>query len=214
MSSLPANSHSEIIGRMGATIKSGKHWYLALLEAVRDYPEDDYLISGEALDWISLIRMLVTEVGEDLISRTESAQFIKYGRPPLIITQPEAQQLIGELKYKLYLNYLYGVTVEAALIKAVSSEIEKEFISLGLCPPEDRESRAFLEIYESEMDSLYKLFLNDTDDSSLHANTKAEFSYWLFKYRLKKADKEKVASDTKKALDWLNTKSSTFPRLF
>jgi len=27
-----------------------------------------------------------------------------------------------------------------------------------------------------------------------------EFTYWLFKYRLKKCDKSRVASDTKKAL--------------
>ena len=30
-----------------------------------------------------------------------------------------------------------------------------------------------------------------------------EFTYWLFKYRLKECDKARVASDTKKALDWL-----------
>ena len=30
-----------------------------------------------------------------------------------------------------------------------------------------------------------------------------EFTYWLFKYRLKQCDKERVASDTKKALRYL-----------
>ena len=30
-----------------------------------------------------------------------------------------------------------------------------------------------------------------------------EFTYWLFKYRLKQCDKARVASDTKKALAWL-----------
>jgi hypothetical protein len=30
-----------------------------------------------------------------------------------------------------------------------------------------------------------------------------EFTYWLFKYRLKHNDKERVASDTRKALDWV-----------
>ncbi len=32
-----------------------------------------------------------------------------------------------------------------------------------------------------------------------------EFTYWLFKHRLKQCDKAKVASDTKKALDWLRS---------
>jgi hypothetical protein len=30
-----------------------------------------------------------------------------------------------------------------------------------------------------------------------------EFTYWLFKYRLKQCEKAKVASDTKKALEYL-----------
>jgi hypothetical protein len=30
-----------------------------------------------------------------------------------------------------------------------------------------------------------------------------EFTYWLFKYRLKHGDPARVASDTKKALEWL-----------
>jgi hypothetical protein len=30
-----------------------------------------------------------------------------------------------------------------------------------------------------------------------------EFSYWLFKYRLKQCEKAKIASDTKKALRYL-----------
>jgi len=31
-----------------------------------------------------------------------------------------------------------------------------------------------------------------------------EFTYWLFKYRIKNTDKERVASDTRKALNWVN----------
>ena len=30
-----------------------------------------------------------------------------------------------------------------------------------------------------------------------------EFSYWRFKYRLQHCDKARIASDTKKALDWM-----------
>ncbi|MEK7280882.1 MAG: hypothetical protein AAB037_00825, partial [Chloroflexota bacterium] len=32
-----------------------------------------------------------------------------------------------------------------------------------------------------------------------------EFTYWLFKYRVKYCDKSRVASDTKKALHYLET---------
>lgn len=30
-----------------------------------------------------------------------------------------------------------------------------------------------------------------------------EFTYWLFKYRLKNCDKERVASDTRKGVEYL-----------
>ena len=32
-----------------------------------------------------------------------------------------------------------------------------------------------------------------------------EFTYWLFKYRIKYNDKERVASDTRKALEWVKS---------
>jgi hypothetical protein len=215
MSELPIGSHQEVVSRMKAAIKAGKHWYLALLEAIRDYPEEEYLIGGEALDWISLAGRLIAETTEDAIISRESNLFIKRGKIPLKITLQEARQLIGAAKYNLYLNYLYGVTVEAALVKAVAAEIEKEFTCRGLSPPGDIKSRAFLTVYEDEKHALHALFSDETGiDADCEAQNRAEFVYWLFKYRLKKQDKEKVASDTKKALDWLNSGSPVFLRLF
>ena len=35
-----------------------------------------------------------------------------------------------------------------------------------------------------------------------------EFTYWLFKYRLANHDKAKVASDTKRGLQYLNRKAA------
>ncbi|MFA5451784.1 MAG: hypothetical protein WC231_07330 [Dehalococcoidales bacterium] len=215
MSDLPVDSHQVIVHRMKTSIKAGKHWYLALIEAIRDYPEENYLVGGEALDWVSLAQMLIMETGGDIVNHRESAQFINHGKPPLKITPGEAREMIGDGKYNLYLNYLYGVTVEAALLKAVCAEIEKEFASLGLTPPEDTKSRAFIAIYEKEEDSLRNLYAGAADTGSRYqAQDDIEFVYWLFKYRLKNSDKEKVASDTKKALNWLNSKSAIFPRLF
>lgn len=215
MSALPVGSHQEILNRMRASIKAGKHWYMALIEAIRDYPEKHYLIGGEALDWVSLVRMLLTETGKDLVDSRESFQLVNHGKPPIRITPGEARQLIGEVKYNLYLNYLYGVTVEAALLKAVAAEVEKEFTSLGLAPPGDCLKRAFCAIYEDQEDSLRAVFHAETGiKQNSREQDDIEFIYWLFKYRLKNSDKEKVASDTKKALNWLKSRSGVFPRLF
>ena len=215
MSELPVGSHREIINRMKASIKAGKHWYLALVEAIRDYPEERFLIGGEALDWISLSQMLISETGEGTINRREITQFFNHGKPPINITPAEARQLVGDTKYNLYLNYLYGVTVEASLLKAVEAEIKKEFSSLGLAPPEDIQSRAFITIYEAEEDKLRAVFASETGAGLPNQEIRdIEFIYWLFKYRLKISDKEKVASDTKKALNWLKSGVNVFPRLF
>jgi hypothetical protein len=40
-----------------------------------------------------------------------------------------------------------------------------------------------------------------------------EFTYWLFKYRLKTSDKAKIASDTKKGLDALHQMAKTKPQV-
>lgn len=215
MSDLPVGSHQEIINRMKAAVSAGKHWYLGLIEAIRDYPEEDYLIGGDALDWIALSQMLIRETGDNIISRRETAQFLSLGKPPLKIIPAEARRLIGDGKYNLYLNYLYGVTVEAALLKAVLAEVEKEFTSLGMAPPENARNRAFIAIYEAEEPLLQRSFIEKTGIACREpGRNEKEFVYWLFKYRLKNSDKEKVASDTKKALDWLKTRSNVFPRLF
>ncbi|MBN1370044.1 MAG: hypothetical protein JW954_07420 [Dehalococcoidaceae bacterium] len=213
MSVLPVSSHQEIVNRLKASIESGKHWYLALIEALRDYPEDDYTIAGEALDWLRLAKLLAGEAGS-LIDAQEFARFFRYGKIPLKISSHEAKHLIGGKKYNLYLNYLYGVTVEAALLEAVGREVEKEYSSLGLPRPGDAVSHAFSRIYGAERAVLKEVFHAAYPLLARTETAETEFTYWLFKYRLKNSDKEKVASDTKKALNWLNSRGTLFPRLF
>ena len=47
------------------------------------------------------------------------------------------------------------------------------------------------------------LLTNDDGIKSRSLSELKEFTYWLFKYRLKHNDKERVASDTRKALKWI-----------
>ena len=62
-----ATEDNEVIRRLIKDITSGKHWYLALLEAINlwDITEEihgdrtyQYLISGEAFDWLLLAERL------------------------------------------------------------------------------------------------------------------------------------------------------------
>ena len=65
---------------------------------------------------------------------------------------------------------------------------------------------AFRRIYSEDRDTLLKRFRCDKGRSNLSSTTlteQKEFAYWLFKYRVRQCEKAKIASDTRKALDYL-----------
>lgn len=196
------------------SIADGKNWYTALLETIGLWtiPEEQYngrhykyLIAGEAFDWFLLAERLCMEL-EGLVPEDERIAMI-FGKPPLDISIREFKDTIGSKKYRAFLNYFYGVTVEQALQFAVEIEIEKE--AHGKIRRQDSHAQAFMRIYNSDESKLLQRFLqgktfSEEDGISLHQMD--EFTYWLFKYRFTNADSARVASDTRKALklleDW------------
>ena len=115
----------------------------------------------------------------------------------------EFKILIGPAKYQAYLNYLYGVLVEENLVAAVVDEIRKEKLASGSNKREDILDKAYRRIYGSGQQALLDSFRKEkkyTKRKSTNLSELKEFTYWLFKYRIKKSDKSRVASDTKKAL--------------
>ena len=205
---------AEAIGYLKQSLLEGKHWYLALLgaiglwtsaEEVRDSRTCRYLIDGEAFDWLLLAERL-SETVEGLWPAAEVEALLFSGIPPLQLTAREVRELIGDRKYGQYLNYFYGVTVEEALLLVVQEEIEKEKRAHVFRNRPGSHDEAYLRIYEAGRDELLKVFRREKRYSQLRSITLSEmkeFTYWLFKYRLKKCEKAKIASDTKKALDYL-----------
>ncbi len=66
--------------------------------------------------------------------------------------------------------------------------------------------RPIVRIYDATREALLKQFRQEKGHAQLKSITLTEmkeFTYWLFKYRLKRCEKAKIASDTKKALDYL-----------
>ncbi|MCJ7829034.1 MAG: hypothetical protein MUP81_04760, partial [Dehalococcoidia bacterium] len=111
--------------------------------------------------------------------------------------------LVGPAKYRAYLNYLYGVLVEENLISAVVDEIRKERLASGPNKQEDILDKAYRRVYGASQQSLLDRFRKEKrypKRKSTNLGELKEFTYWLFKYRIKKSDKSRVASDTKKAL--------------
>jgi len=85
----------------------------------------------------------------------------------------------------------------------VVSEIRKERRALGLNKHADDLDKAYYRIYGDSQQTLLDSFRKEKRHSKLKSTSLSElkeFTYWLFKYRLKICDKSRVASDTKKAL--------------
>lgn len=209
---MPKNeADARAIEHLKRSLAEGKHWYIALLEAIRLWKssEEDYkgrhyhyLIAGEAFDWLLLAERLLDEVG-DAVPEQEKIDLLFFDRPPLELSHQEFKGLIGPAKYRAYLNYLYGVLVEEALVAAVVEEIRKEQSVLGITRDDDVLDKAFRRIYGDNREAMLEMFRKEKHyrkRKSFTLDELKEFTYWLFKYRVQRAEKPKVASDTKKAL--------------
>ena len=141
-----------------------------------------------------------------LLPEREVQELLLYGRPPVDITPAEFRRLIGPVRHHQYLNYFYGITVEEALFCAVRDEVRKERWAAGLSHDRDPSAEAYRRIYRRERDELLGTFRRERRYRQLKSTTlleMKEFTYWLFRYRLKNSDPARVASDTRKGLDWL-----------
>jgi hypothetical protein len=207
-------SDAEAVNFIQREIASGKPWYPTLLGAIGLWASAEefyngrtyvYLIDGEAFDWLELAERL-TETVKDAIPENERENLLFHGIPPYQLDVSEVKELIGEKKYKLYLNYFYGVTVEEALMLAVQTEVDKEKQLQVLSRQDDNAEEAFKRIYDEDRDTLLLQFrkekyLPKSDTTTLEEMK--QFSYWLFKYRFKRCEKARIASDTNKALNYL-----------
>lgn len=208
------SSDAEAIRHLEQEIAGGRHWYLALLEAMgmwRSATEDRhdrvyrYLIAGEAFDW-QLLAERLCEAVDGLLPVEEKEALLFYARPPLKLGPEEVRALIGQKKYRQYLNYFYGVTVEQVLLMAVEEEVHKERRVSGFHNEVDVSSEVYRRIYGETRPVLLKRFRREAGYPQLRSTTLAEmkgFSYWLFKYRIEQCERAKVASDTRKALEYL-----------
>ncbi len=213
---LAPTGDAEVIEHLRQSIAGGQHWYLALLEAIGKWSAAEetgngrtyqYLIAGEAFDYLLLAERLCQAV-DDLLPEDEKNSLLFHGQPPLDLPAGEFKKLIGSVKHHQHLNYFYGITVEEALILAVQAEIHKERRASGYFKDRDATNEAFSRIYGSTRAILLRRFRREKgypQPRSTSLTELKEFTYWLFKYRLKHCDKARVASDTKKALNWLDS---------
>jgi hypothetical protein len=164
-----------------------------------------YLIHGEALDWLLLAQRLADTV-DGLIPTPERRRLLREGRLPQELAKEEFQRCLGTDKYRAYLNYWYGVTVETALQEVMRAEVRKERLNRGLSPRARVTGEAFRRIYGEDRASLLAQFFQGREKPPVPLapwGLMKEFTYWLFKLRLQRSEKARVASDTRRALLWL-----------
>ena len=206
---------TQAIQRLKNAVTEGRNWYVALLEAVRLWssPEEDYegrhykyLIDNEAFDWLVLTERLCEELN-GLIPEKERTNLLFFGIPPVELSKDEFKNLIGASKYQAHLNYFYGILVEKFLLLSATEEIRKKKRTLGLNNDNGVVDEAYQRIYGTTQPALLKQFRKERHYPQLRSISLSElneFTYWLFKYRIKTRDKSRVASDTKKALTKLH----------
>jgi len=205
----------EALTHLQQAVADGSHWFPALLEAVAMWqlPEETvgerrycYLVGGEAFDWLLLAERLIGSL-DGTVPEEEREALLFAGQMPLDLDAEEFKKVIGAAKHTAHLNYLYGVTVEEALQLAVEEELHKERFAqcATRCLPADEE--VCRRVYGKGRMELLDRFRGERglppSDAIAYSDLK-DFTYWLFKYRLRNCDRARVASDTRKALSQLS----------
>jgi len=205
-----------VIAGLRQSVAEGHDWYRAVLVAIGQWPVQEeeeldgeryvYLIDGEALDLMRLCERLCATITE-LVPEQQLLDLLAHDRPPNEVTREELKSLIGPQKYRAYLTYLYGVLVEEMVTLAVLDELRKRRRASGLTRCDVDIDEAYFYVYGSTRQELVDGFRRERGLARRRSMTLTElkeFTYWLFKLRLKTSDKSRVASDTKRALTELH----------
>src|SRR5271157_5076953 len=151
----PVDNTGAAIRHFRDSLAAGKHWYIALLEAIGLWTQDTenvngesycYLIEGEAFDWLLLAERLCETVN-GLIPEKDKFALLFENKPPLQLSVEEFKNLIGTSKYQQSLNFFYGITVEQALVQAVREEVRKERNSNGWNYRHGEEEETYTRLY-------------------------------------------------------------------
>jgi hypothetical protein len=211
----------EAVLHLRSAVRSGVPWYQAMMEAIGLWtlPQEvhqgrvyQYLILGEAFDWLLLAERLCPEL-DGALGDEEREALLFNGRLPEDITPEIFHELIGSTKHRGYLNYWYGIVIEEALQLATEEEVRKRHRARCYPDSEELAEEAFTHLYGKTRTRLLEEFRQEAEKNPLCSfgkiKTKGfdlsltdlkEFTYWLFKRRVNMWDPARVASDTRKGI--------------
>lgn len=201
----------EAVTHLREAIGTGTPWHVALLEAMGLWtlPQEvhqertyQYLVQGEAFDWLLLAERLCAEV-DGLIPASEKEQLLFHGKLPEEVESTVFRDRLGSTKYRAFLNYWYGVVVEEALQLAVEEEVRKRHLASCYSDSEELVEEAFTHLYGATRATLlaeYRRREKIPPRRHLSLSDLKGFTYWLFQRRLHLWDPARVASDTQKGV--------------
>lgn len=201
----------ETILRMRQEILAGAHWFEALLDAIGRWRlpaetvhgrEFRYLIGAEAFDWLLLAERLLLEVA-DVVPPAQREALLFHGRWPLDMPEDEFERRIGAAKHSAHLNFQYGVLVEQALQLSVEEEIQKESRARAWGRDRRDDESMYERVYGKSREDLGAQYFEETGcllSARVAYADWLDFTYWLFRLRMRRQDKARVASDTRKGL--------------
>ena len=123
-----------------------------------------------------------------------------------IVDEDLFRDYLGPSKYRAYMNFRYGVTLEEILQLVSEEEVRKRHMSLSYSNMEDLTEESYDRLYGRPRSELLKTFQKETKKDrrrNLSLSDLKEFTYWLHKRRINLWDPARVASDTRKAIQRL-----------
>jgi hypothetical protein len=157
---------ARVIAELKRTVAAAEtHWFLALMQAIRDWPIpqeiiDDrtyrYLVGREAFDWLLLAERLCDEI-EDLVPDEEREALLFHGSLPEEVDEHDVDRLLGA-KHRAHLNFVYGVRVEEALQLAVGEEVHKERFGSRIWENGHGDDEVFQRLYDASRVQLLNEF--------------------------------------------------------
>ena len=159
-------------------------------EEIDDEPHV-YFIAGEAFNWRRLAERLAWHITFLLNDDEESAmsEWLEDAHMFGGLEEAQFRRVLGHEKWRAFLNYFYGVTLERCLLLNIGARITKDRFAGGKRVNDDMLDEAFVSLYEA---SEFELWMAFASESGLEARSSAtrtlaiddEFTYWLFKRRI------------------------------
>ena len=209
--------HAGIVAQLRQRAGREESWHVALLQAMGQWSlarenvagrEWQYVIGSEALDGLVLAQRLCLEI-PNVVPPYELKSLLFHGQWPERMSQERLRELIGPYRYTALLNFRYGVVVEEALQLVAEESIRKSRLARCYQDSDAVIEDAHRHLYGDTRTNLLAEFLRDSsgiwgvESNALLLTAWQEFTYWLFKRRVKKWHPARVASDTRRGLQRL-----------